>query len=94
MVGVDFGGGTHQDSLLELQLLASSDKLEVIAIVTGNCFEQDKRELMSPNLSCRANYFYRKPLKMSDCENLVRDILGKNFSYAKSEPLIRPKSIL
>ncbi|SOD20988.1 GTPase HflX [Nitrosomonas ureae] len=35
LVGVDFGGGTHQDSLLELQLLASSDKLEVIAIVTG-----------------------------------------------------------
>ena len=65
-----------------------------IAIVTGNCFEQDKREIMSPNLSCRANYFYRKPLKMSDCENLVRDILGKNFSYAKSEPLIRHKSFL
>ena len=35
LVGVDFGGGTHQDSLLELQLLASSDKLEVVAIVTG-----------------------------------------------------------
>ena len=35
LVGVDFGCGTHQDSLLELQLLASSDKLEVIAIVTG-----------------------------------------------------------
>lgn len=35
LVGVDFGGGTHQDSLQELQQLASSDKLEVLAVVEG-----------------------------------------------------------
>ncbi|WP_293008112.1 GTPase HflX [Nitrosomonas sp.] len=35
LVGVDFGSGTHQDSLQELQQLASSDKLEVLAVVEG-----------------------------------------------------------
>ena len=59
-----------------------------IVIVTGNCFEQDKQEIMDPSSSCRANYFYRKPLKMSDCENLVRDITGKNVTYSKSESFI------
>lgn len=63
-----------------------------IAIVTGNCFEKEKNDLLNPELACRADYFYRKPLKMSDCENLVRDILGRNFSFTKSEPLIRYKN--
>ena len=65
-----------------------------IVIVTGNCFEQDKQEIMDPSSSCRANYFYRKPLKMSDCENLVRDILGENFSFKKHQILTRSQTTL
>lgn len=35
LVGVDFGKGDHKDSLRELQQLASSDKLQIVAIVEG-----------------------------------------------------------
>ncbi len=35
LVGVDFGSGTHQDSLQELQQLAASDNLDVLAVVEG-----------------------------------------------------------
>lgn len=35
LVGLDFGTGTHQDSLLELSQLAISARLNVVAIVEG-----------------------------------------------------------
>src|SRR4030066_2553048 len=41
LVSLDFGDGTHTDRLQELQQLAISDKLQVLAVVEGKRFRPD-----------------------------------------------------
>ena len=38
LVGLDFGSATHKDSLQELEQLAISAKIQVMAVVEGKTF--------------------------------------------------------
>lgn len=51
-----------------------------IVVITANCTEQDKDEVMNPMKTCRADFFFRKPLTMIDCQNFVQELLSKKNS--------------
>ena len=44
----------------------------IIVILTGNCTENELKECLDKRGSIRANYFYRKPMSLIDCQNLIR----------------------
>jgi len=62
----------------EVELLERRKKKLKIVVITANCTEEDRDEVMNPGKLCKADYFYRKPLNMTDCQNFVQEILGKN----------------
>ena len=51
-----------------------------IVVITANCTEEDKDEVLNPNKACKANSFFRKPLTMADCRNFVQEIRNQKKS--------------
>lgn len=49
-------------------------KPAVIVILTANCSETELRYCLDKNGTVKADYFYRKPLSLSDCQNLIQQI--------------------
>jgi len=44
----------------------------IIVILTGNCTEHELKECLDKKGAIRADYFYRKPMPLSDCQNLIQ----------------------
>lgn len=61
----------------ELETLQKRKTRLKIVVITANCTEQDKDDVMNPEKSCRADFFFRKPLTMNDCQCFVQEILNK-----------------
>ena len=53
---------------------ANKTKPILIVILTGNCSEDELRLCLDKNGTIKADYFYRKPLSLSDCQNLIQQI--------------------
>src|SRR5690606_13768921 len=61
----------------------------IIVILTGNCTEQELQECMDRKGSIRADYFYRKPMPLQDCHNLI-DLITRQKMKKKSMNIILP----
>lgn len=44
----------------------------ILVILSGNCTENELRQCLDKKGAIRANYFYRKPMSLFDCQNLIR----------------------
>jgi len=44
----------------------------ILVILSGNCTENELRQCLDKKGAVRANYFYRKPMSLFDCQNLIR----------------------
>ena len=51
---------------------ANKAKAITIVILTGNCSEEELRLCLDKTGTIKADYFYRKPLSLSDCQNLIQ----------------------
>jgi len=56
----------------------------IIVILTGNCSEDELKLCLDKTGPIKADYFYRKPLSLSDCQNLIRQIKREKV---KKKPL-------
>ncbi len=44
----------------------------ILVILSGNCTENELRQCLDKKGGVKANYFYRKPMSLFDCQNLIR----------------------
>jgi len=50
-----------------------------IVIITGNCSSTEKNQCLDPQGTVRANFFYPKPLTMTDCRNFTSCIIKSSL---------------
>ena len=46
----------------------------IIVILTGNCSEEELKLCLDKSGAIKADYFYRKPISLSDCQNLIQQL--------------------
>jgi len=46
----------------------------IIVILTGNCSETELKLCLDKSGDIKADYFYRKPISLSDCQNLIQQL--------------------
>ena len=53
-----------------------------ITVVSANCTSSEKRGSLDPNGGIKANYFFRKPFTLNECQACVKNMLASVQSKA------------